>query len=299
MQHNYSINSFDHSDNWTILSEIEVSIKKKIEKYGTPLSEWNISINRGILTGYNNAFIIDELTKNELIATDPKSAELIRPILRGKDVKRYSYDFSNRYLICIPCGFTNEQSSLLNPEEWFKNTYYAIYKYFICTEEENSKKRSSKSKGLYERDDQGDYWWELRSCKYMDEFNKQKIMYNDINQRLSFCIAPEGVYCNNTVYFMCPKQHLFYLLAILNSKLINWYYKNISVQLGKNAVRMFTIYVNKIPIPKAEVSIEIKLTDLVQKYLEKKDAAIDAEIEKTINELYRLNSKEIDFLNSI
>ena len=72
------------------------------------MSEWNININYGIKTGYNEAFIIDEDTKNKLISEDPKSAELIRPILRGKDIKRYGYDFSNRYLICIPCGFTRK-----------------------------------------------------------------------------------------------------------------------------------------------------------------------------------------------
>ena len=124
-------------------------------------------------------------------------------------------------------------------------------------------------------------------------------MYNDINQRLSFCIVPEGVYCNNTVYFMCPKQHIFFLLAVLNSKVIDWYYKNLSVQLGENTVRMFTIYVNQIPVPKAESSIEIKLTNLVKKYLENKNASIDEEIDKTIYELYQLNSEEIEFLQSV
>ena len=293
------IQSFNTSSNWTILSAIEQSIKNKVESVGVPLSEWNISINRGILTGYNEAFIIDEDTKNKLISEDPKSAELIRPILRGKDIKRYGYDFSNRYLICIPCGFTKKHDISSNPEEWFKNSYPAIYQFFIYIEKKNSKTRSPKSKGLFKRDDQGDYWWELRSCKYMGEFNKQKIMYNDINQKLSFCIAPKGIYCNNTVYFMCPEEHLLFLLAVLNSKVIDWYYKNLSVQLGEKAVRMFTIYVNQIPIPKIELSSERKITELVEKYLESNDRLIDEEIDNMIYELYQLSNEEIQFLKLI
>ena len=88
IKQNSSEISFTNSENWVILNPIELSIKKKIEQYGTKLQDWDLSINRGILTGYNDAFIIDEATKNSLITADPKSAELIRPILRGKDIVR-------------------------------------------------------------------------------------------------------------------------------------------------------------------------------------------------------------------
>ncbi len=80
---------------WVIYSPIENSIKAKIDKIGIPLGEWEININFGIKTGFNNAFIISSDIKEELIATDPKSAELIRPILRGRDIQRYSYNFAN------------------------------------------------------------------------------------------------------------------------------------------------------------------------------------------------------------
>lgn len=93
------------SEPWVILSPIEQSIKEKIEKYGTPLKDWNIHIYRGILTGCNEAFIIDEAKKEELIKKDPKSAEIIRPILRGKDIKRYGFDFANLYLIAAHNGY--------------------------------------------------------------------------------------------------------------------------------------------------------------------------------------------------
>ena len=93
------------SEPWVILSPIEQSIKAKIEKYGTPLKNWNVNIYRGILTGCNEAFIIDEAKKNELIAKDPNSAQIIRPILRGKDIKRYGYDFKGLYLIATHNGY--------------------------------------------------------------------------------------------------------------------------------------------------------------------------------------------------
>ncbi len=100
IKHNNSEISFNNSENWIVLNPIELSIKKKIEEHGTKLEDWDLSINRGILTGYNDAFIIDEATKNSLIESDSRSAELIRPILRGKDIKRYTYNFANLYLIC-------------------------------------------------------------------------------------------------------------------------------------------------------------------------------------------------------
>ena len=98
-QQNSMENRFDNSASWVILSPIEQSIKRKIEAVGTPLKDWNVKIYRGILTGYNDAFIIDGAKKDELIAADPKSAEIIRPILRGRDIKRYSYEFADLYII--------------------------------------------------------------------------------------------------------------------------------------------------------------------------------------------------------
>jgi hypothetical protein len=94
-----TICKFSDKESWTILSPIEQSIKRKIEAVGTPLKDWDINIYRGILTGYNEAFIIDGATKAKLIKEDAKSAEIIRPILRGRDIKRYGYEFADLYLI--------------------------------------------------------------------------------------------------------------------------------------------------------------------------------------------------------
>ncbi len=97
--------SFTDDEIWTIENSIEKSIKQKIEKIGIPLKDWDIQINRGILTGYNEAFIIDGTKKNELIAKDPKSADVIKPILRGRDIGRYGVDFADLWLINLHNGY--------------------------------------------------------------------------------------------------------------------------------------------------------------------------------------------------
>ena len=155
-------NSSDQSytkNTWCILNPIEQSIKEKIERIGTPLKDWNINIYRGVLTGLNEAFIIDGAKKDELIAKDPKSVEIIRPILRGRDIKRYSYDFADKWLIN-----THNGSKTQNRVD--VNNYPAIKEYLDNFWEK-----------LVKRDDQGDTPYNLRCCAYMDDFSKQKIVW--------------------------------------------------------------------------------------------------------------------------
>lgn len=138
-----------------MLNRIESSIKEKIEKYGIPLSKWNVSINYGIKTGYNDAFIIDEATKNTLITSDPKSAELIRPILRGKDIKRYSYNFANLYLICT---FPSKHYNI--------DDYPAIKKYLLSFDKRRLAQTGEKNidgiKGFNARKKTGNKWFETQ-----------------------------------------------------------------------------------------------------------------------------------------
>ena len=292
-------------ESWTISSSIEQSIKQKIETKGKPLKNWDISINYGIKTGYNEAFIIDGKTKDELIAQDPKSSEVIKPILRGRDIKRYKAEFADLWLINIPKGYTikgknTEQETKKNLSEpmprygyyeidyawiWFERQLPAIAKH-LKPFEEKAKKRM----------DMGDYWWEMRACAYLDKFEKEKIVYNDICQKLTFSIVDENVFFNNTAYFINSNSN--YLLSLLNSKLIDWYYRNISVQLGDKAVRMFSIYVEKIPIPEISKTEQQSFIDLVNQILTKKEqgedtAALEKEIDQMVYGLYELTEEEI------
>ena len=250
--------NFSKSESWVVLSEIEQKIKAKIEAVGVPLKDWDINIYRGILTGYNEAFIIDGKKKDELITEDPKSAEIIRPILRGRDIKRYGYDFADLWLINSHNGIKEKNVKRIEIDE-YPSIKKHLDQYYLQLEK---------------RADKGDTLYNLRNCAYMEDFSRQKIMYSDITERLSFCLVKDEAYCNNTVYFIVSEtENLEYLLNFLNSNLIDWYYKTLSVQLGTAAVRMFSIYVLNIPIPKNST--------------------------ENIYEAYNLTKEEINFIESI
>ena len=220
-----------------ILSDIEQRIKAKIEAIGTPLKDWDISINYGIKTGFNDAFIIDGEKRAELIAQDPKSEEIIRPILRGRDIKRYGYEFADLYII------TTFPSLKIDIE-----SYPAVKQHLLSFGYDRLKQTGDKGA----RKKTNNKWFETQdSISYWEDFSKQKIVYPDISERLNFQIIEDEFFFNNTIYFITSHtEELSYLLKFLNSKLIDWYYKSLSVQLGEKAVRMFTIYVLNIPIPK-------------------------------------------------
>ena len=230
-----------------ILSPIEQSIKRKIEAVGTPLKDWDIQINYGIKTGYNDAFIISTEKRNEILANCKteeerrKTEELIRPILRGRDIKRYGYEWADLWLI-------NTHNGVKGRIPRIRIEDYPAVKAHLDQFWDKIKDRA----------DQGDTPYNLRNCAYLEEFSKPKIIYNDIAQTLSFALCKDGEFLNNTAYFFGSYDIslLPYLQAVLNSDLIDWYYRTISVQLGEKAVRMFSIYVLKIPIPKNIVKID-------------------------------------------
>lgn len=204
VEQNKSICDFTNEGNWVILTPIEASIKSKIEKYGTPLKKWDVNIYRGVLTGFNDAFIIDEVTKQMLIASDPKSAEIIRPILRGRDIKRYSYDFQHLYLLNVHNGIKGRNIPPIDI-----NLYPAVKKWLDQFYDK-----------LKKRDDKGVTPYNLRNCAYMDEFSKQKILYPCImhdgphfmldTQKEYFTPAPGNIITGN---------NLEYLLGFLCSKI--------------------------------------------------------------------------------
>ena len=228
---------FKNADSWVILSDIEQRIKAKIEAIGTPLKDWDISINYGIKTGFNDAFIIDGEKRAELIAQDPKSEEIIRPILRGRDIKRYGYEFADLYII------TTFPSLKIDIE-----SYPAVKQHLLSFGYDRLKQTGDKGA----RKKTNNKWFETQdSISYWEDFSKQKIVYSDISERLNFQIIENEIYFNNTIYFITSQtEDLTYLLKFLSSNLIDWYYKSLSVQLGEKAIRMFTIYVLNIPIPK-------------------------------------------------
>ena len=235
-----TICDFSTSDSWVILSPIEQSIKKKIEAVGTPLKDWDIQINYGIKTGCNEAFIISPEKRKEILDNcqtedeRKRTAELIRPILRGRDIKKYGYVENGLFLINTHNGIRGKLPRI------DINDYPAVKAHLDRYWDKISA-----------RADKGDTPYNLRNCAYLEDFNKPKIIYPDICTFLSFELDTSCFYLSNTAYFLITEkeEHLKYFLRVLNSSVMDWYYRTLSVQLGEKAVRMFSIYVLNIPIP--------------------------------------------------
>ena len=285
-----------NGNSWVILSDIEQRIKQKIEAVGRPLKEWDIKIYRGILTGCNDAFIINKEKRDELIKKCPKSAEIIRPILRGKDIKKYGYNFAELYLLFIPWHFpihrdTNITGASKEAELAFQQKYPAIYNHLLQYKEQLSNRNRAETGIRYE-------WYALQrfGSNYMDDFNKQKIIWTDIACKPSFVFSDKEIYFLNTAY-MLSGHHLYYLLHILNSKLITFYFTHTATGLGNKGLRLFKIFVEKIPIP-------VYVNSDIQRSLDSYKPVINLQseqekINKWVNQLYHLNTEEIGYINSI
>ena len=287
-------------DAWAILNPIEQSIKAKIEKYGTPLKDWDITINYGIKTGCNEAFIISGEKRKELIAEDPKSDEIIRPILRGRDIKRYGYEFADLWLINIECGFTNKYRGNKQPEEFIKTKYPAIYNHFMKVAS-----AKTKGKGLINRDDKGDYWWELRSCAYTNDFSKQKIVWSETAQEMKFSNV-EGKYMTDKTTFIMISSHDKYLMALCNSKIIEYYVRKTASQLGNKGISCSKIFMENIPAILPEKINQKQLDDILSLVtqitlcykIHQNYKDFETKLDETFYQLYQLTSEECAFINN-
>ena len=231
-------------ESWIILNEIEQSIKEKIEAVGTPLKDWNIKINRGILTGLNEAFIISKEKRDELIKADPKSAKIIRPILRGRDIKRNEIDFQDIYIINSHNGYISEDGTKIPPINI--NDYPAIKNWLDNGEWNTKPKKGSNYERLEKRTDKGITPYNLRSLAYMDDFSKPKIFWSDISTSSNFVLINDEIYINNTAYMITDIHPN--AVYILNSRIMNWYFSKICSDLG-NSSRYFKQYVELLPLP--------------------------------------------------
>ena len=245
-------NRFDSSGSWVILSPVEQSIKRKIESIGTPLKDWNIKIYRGILTGYNEAFIIDRKKKDELISADPKSAEIIRPILRGRDIKRYGFDFADLWLINTHNGIKDKD---IPPVDI--NQYPAVKAHLDKYWDKISV-----------RNDKGYTPYNLRNCVYTDDFSKQKIVWGNL------CLSAQYAWVEDEMYVNAPSPFITnankYILALLNSKVVDWYIKMLGVSRNGGYYEYKPMFVEMAPIPHPSSNIQLEIETLVDKLLSSK-----------------------------
>jgi hypothetical protein len=230
-QHGTTI-EFPTSDSWVILSPIEQTIKKKIEKIGMPLKDWDISINYGIKTGCNEAFIINKIKRDELIAKDSKSAELIRPILRGRDIERYKSNFADLYIINAHNGIPDKKIPPIDIKN-FPAVKEHLDKYW---------------EKIKDRDDHGVTPYNLRSCAYMHEFSKQKIIYPNMTKYMPFFLDNEGYYTNQKC-FIITGEKLAYLTAFFNSNIFKICYRNSFPELQGGTRELSKVFFKEVKIP--------------------------------------------------
>ena len=276
---------FDSSDSWVILSPIEQSIKQKIESIGIPLKNWNIQINYGIKTGFNDAFIISTDIRKEILANclteeeRKKTDELIRPILRGRDIKRYNHSWSDLWLINTHNGIKGIKPRINI------NDYPAIKSHLDQYWDKLSK-----------RADKGDTPYNLRNCAYVDDFSKSKIIFQEIVQESQFLLDDNnGFFCNDTGRIIVG-EHLYHLLGILNSELFFFAVKHFygGGTLGENGVRMKHTFFEKFSCLPYDAEIERMAKELQKSY----DKVLHQQLNEYIFAKYNLSEEEILFIKS-
>ncbi|ARU02655.1 MULTISPECIES: Eco57I restriction-modification methylase domain-containing protein [Rhodobacterales] len=237
---------------WELENPVLRSLREKIragkktlkEVYGSPL--------RGIVTGLNAAFVIDTPTKERICADDPCSAELLKPFLEGKDLKRWRAEPRGLWLIKIEKGWTTRTYAETDEDrawEAFRSDYPALA-YWLYPFAERARKRT----------DKGDFWWELRACAYYDAFDKPKIAYKDMADRAPFHVDYAGSVMANTGYFISSDDH--HLASYLNSKLFWFTYLNVSAQIRGGFVRFFSDLLKEMPVPEWSEEQKEELTRL-------------------------------------
>ncbi len=282
-----------------------LDLRDKIESVGTPLKDWDIQIYRGILTGANEAFIIPT-EKRDAILNACKTKEererteaLIKPILRGKDIKRYSYEWAHLWVINTHNGYTSNLKSKIPPIDIEK---YPATKAHLDAHYDT----------IATRCDQGDTPYHLRNCAYLEDFEKEKIVYGEIVQEPRFYLdngeCKLGYFYAEATSFILTGEHLRYLLGMLHSKLITFAFKTFYAGggLGESGYRYKKAFIERLPIPKItsqNQELARKITDGAKQILEAKEKdpkantlELEKEIDALVYQLYNLTDEEIKII---
>ncbi|MGL2496837.1 class I SAM-dependent DNA methyltransferase [Helicobacter pylori] len=282
-----------------------LDLRDKIEQSGTPLKDWGIQIYRGILTGCNEAFIIPTEKRDEILNACKTQEErerterLIKPILRGKDIKRYRYEWADLWVINTHNGYTSNLKSKIPPIDIEK---YPATKAHLDAHYD----------AIATRSDQGDTPYHLRNCAYLEDFEKEKIVYSEIVQEPRFYLdngeCELGVFYAEATSFILTGEHLRYLLGMLHSKLITFAFKTFYAGggLGESGYRYKKAFIERLPIPQiTEKNQELadKITDGAKQILALKEKdpkantqKLEKEIDALVYQLYHLTDEEIKII---
>ena len=303
-------------DAWSLRSAEQVQTFAKIVKAGEPLGSYvNRRIFYGIKTGLNEAFVVTTEQRNKLVASAKASVALIHPCRGGEDVREYFIEPTDSWLIVLPAGWTRSQmgtpgasASEAKAWDWLRSKHPGIAAHLELF-----------TKPLRDRQDQGDFWWELRPCDYYEAFHKPKLVFPDICKHPRFSFDDTGIYLANTAYVLGTGDK--YLLGILNSRLFWFAISNISIPFGVRAgefrYRLIYQYMEKVPVRQldlkkpAEKAAHDKMVDLVNRrlaltpklraatadsekaVLQNAVTATDQQIDALVYDLYGLTEDEI------
>ncbi|HEB7696140.1 TPA: class I SAM-dependent DNA methyltransferase [Campylobacter coli] len=299
----FSQNSLS-KESFTFSDENTSALKAKIERIGTPLKEWQgLNIYRGILTGYNEAFIITTEKRNEILANckdeaeKERTAKLIRKMLRGRDIKRYSYEWAGLWVINTHNGYKNQNGEKV--EAINIDHYPSLKKHF-----------DEFYPQLEKRADKGLTPYNLRNCAYIEEFEREKIVYSEIVRKPQFYLDTKLNFYAEATSFILTGENLKYLIAFLNNDFVAFIFKTFYAggNLGENGFRYKKAFLEKLPIPKINSKNEklanelINLVDEILKVKEQDKNANTQELENKINslvyKLYNLTEEEIKIIEN-
>ena len=275
--------AFPADESWVVLSPIEASIKRKIEAVGTPLREWDIHIYRGVLTGCNEAFIIPTSRRDEILAACRDEAErertaaLIRPILRGKDIKRYGYKWAELWVIAarLEADIPNKYPAVCEHLEQYKG---------------KGKLGDNSTTKVFGRP----WWaWMQEPVNYWEDFDEHKIIYPNMTKFLPFYYDVEG-FLTNQKCFIITGKYLAFLTAFFNSSLFKLCFRDNFPELLGGTRELSKVFFDKIPVLAVDDETNAKFAALVediqQAYSEEKAAKID----QLLFDLYNLSEEERD-----
>ena len=283
MQTHIQVSSFQSDDTWSILSEIELSIKRKVEEAGVPLKNWDVEMYRGVLTGYNDAFIITSEKREEILSNcaddseRERTAEIIRPILRGRDIRRYGYEWADLWLINTHNG-VKDSLERIHIED-----YPAIKQHLDYYWDK-----------IESRADKGDTPYNLRNCAYVDEFSKPKIVWGNLNTRGSYAMAPENMFINAPACMIVPGSQ--YILAMLNSKVADYYIRNLGVVRNGGFFEYKPMFVEQIPVPIPREEVAASIEGIFNS--DAPDELKNKQLEEIIESMFDFTEQEIAYLRN-
>ena len=268
--------AYFNSRSWNLVEPKCVELQRKLESSGKTLEQLGTKIRLGIATGSNEAFLIDQDKKRELCEKNPVNAEIIKPILRGRDIFRYSYTLAEQYILLAKNGVNVEKD------------YPDIYEHL-----------DSFGDRFRNRGAQGQHWTNLRACSFYDDFKKEKIVWIELTDLGRFALCNEEIYLLNSAYFLLPPSGIEskFLLGVLNSSVIRFYLGLIAETSGMGTSRWINNYVKEFPIPEAPCEQQALIIGLVDEILAAKDtdptadvSALENEIDQIVYLLYGLDT---------